>query len=311
MMSRHLRATFSTDYLTLLRKSNTLLLILLHFKYVTLDFMYTVSIQGQPGSFHAVAAQQYFQDEIRLLPCDTFSETFQALATDKSNYALCAIENSLYGSINEVYDLLLNDKFTIIGEVYLRVEQCLIGLPGATVEDIKEVYSHPVALAQCEAFLEKKLPNAKRFEQHDTAGSVVSIRDWNNPNKAAIASAISAEMYAMHIIKRSIETNKENYTRFVILSKEISSDPHANKTSLVLKTDHSPGALYRALGSFAERQLNLSKLQSRPIIGKAWHYMFYLDIEHQSDAVMVEALNELKMKNTEVTLLGTYLAGEH
>jgi prephenate dehydratase len=271
--------------------------------------MQTISIQGQPGSFHAVAAQEFFKTEFELLCCDTFSDTFAALASGEATYALSAIENSLYGSINEVYDLLVKHNFMIVGEVYLRVEQCLIGLPGATIASILEVHSHPVALAQCEKFLDEQLPEAKRFEQHDTAGSVQMVLDWGDPKKAAIASEAAAEMYGLQVLNSGIETNKANYTRFVVLQKDAIMQPEANKTSLLLKTDHTPGALYRALGTFAKRNLNLSKIESRPIIGKAWHYLFYLDIDHQNDALITEAILELAEQQATVTILGSYVAG--
>jgi prephenate dehydratase len=272
--------------------------------------MQIISIQGQPGSFHDVAAQEFFTSDFQLLCCDTFSDTFAALASGAATYALCAIENSLYGSINEVYDLLIKHHFPIVGEVYLRVEQCLIGVPGTTLTSITEVHSHPVALAQCEKFLDEQLPEAKRFEQHDTAGSVRMVRDWGDPKKAAIASAVAADMYGLQVISGGIETNKANYTRFVVLHKNAMLQPNANKTSLLLKTDHTPGALHRALGTFAKRNLNLSKIESRPIIGKAWHYLFYLDIDHQNDTLIAEAIKELADQQAEVTILGSYVAGD-
>lgn len=270
-----------------------------------------IAIQGEEASFHAIAAQQYFGGDVTFVTCETFAETFAALRDGKADYALTAIENSLYGSINEVYDLLLDDHFWICGEVYLRIEQCLIGLPGAKIKDIKEVHSHPVALAQCEAYLDKNLAHAERFEHHDTAGSVADIKKWGVMSKAAIASAGAAKLYGMKILAREIETNTQNYTRFVVLTRDKTINAEANKTSLILSTDHTPGALYNALGAFAKRDLNLSKLQSRPIIGKAWHYIFYADVSASADSqTFQDALAELARQQCDVTVLGSYTAGQ-
>lgn len=270
--------------------------------------MKIISIQGEQASFHDIVANRFFGASARVY-CDTFEETFEALADGRADYALVAIENSLYGSINKVYDLLLKYRdFSIIGESYLRVEQCLIGYPGTQLADIEAVYSHPVALAQCEAFLDTQLPEASRHEASDTAGAVEFIAEQDNPRLAAIASAEAADVYGMEVLVKSIETNKENYTRFVALSKVPYGDD-ANKTSLVVRTSHQPGALYAALGAFANRSINLSKLQSRPIIGKAWHYMFYVDVD-AGISELSEAIEELKSQGCEVTLLGSYSRGE-
>lgn len=266
----------------------------------------TIAIQGDQASFHDIVAHDYFGDSRRVF-CDTFVGTFEALADGRADYALVAIENSLYGSITEVYDLLLKYKFSIVGEAYLRVEQCLIGFPGTKLEEIEAVYSHPVALAQCDRFLETRLPEAARHETHDTAGSVAMIAEFDNPRLAAIASRQAAELYGLDVLEASIETNKENYTRFVVLGKQPVQD--GNKTSLIVTTGHQPGALHDALGVFARRSINLSKLQSRPIIGKAWHYMFHLDVDAAGPDVEL-AINELESQGCEVTVLGSYKSGQ-
>ena len=269
----------------------------------------TIAIQGDQASFHDIATAKLFGDSGRVY-CDTFAGTFRALAEDRADYAVVAIENSLYGSINEVYDLLLKHEFSIVAETYLRIEQCLIGFPGTKLEEIEAVYSHPVALAQCEEFLETVLPEASRNEAHDTAGSVAYIAEQDTPRFAAIASAEAAALYGMDVLKHSIETNKENYTRFVVLSKTRTSvfSGVANKSTLVVTTTHQPGALYDALGVFAKQGINLSKLQSRPIIGKAWHYMFYIDIAAASGA-LTSAKHELEAQGCTVTILGSYKSG--
>jgi prephenate dehydratase len=275
----------------------------------------TIAIQGESASFHDVAARSFFGVDSDRVFCETFDSTFHALQDKEADFAMCAIENSLYGSINEVYDLLTAYQYTIIGEVYLRIEQCLIGLPGASIEDIETVYSHPVALAQCTEFLDKTLVKAKREEHYDTAGSVKLVKDLNNPATAAIAGREAAKLYGLQILADSIETNKENYTRFVCLARSDSADKDsepktvadANKTSLVMTTSDDPGALYRALGCFAERDINISKIQSRPIIGKAWSYMFYVDaLAGIDNPVLQAALHELTTQGCTVDTLGSY-----
>lgn len=269
----------------------------------------TVAIQGDQASFHDIAATQLF-GEGRRVYCDSFASTFQVVGDGKADVALCAIENSLYGSINEVYDLLLVHNLRITGEIFLRIEQCLIGLPGAKTKDIKKVYSHPVALAQCEAYLDTKLAQVEREEYHDTAASVALIKELNDPSIAAIASREAAELHGLTVLAPSIETNKENYTRFVSLGKTEPAGPK-DKTSLVLELGHEPGTLYAFLGVFARRSINLSKLQSRPIVGKAWHYIFYVDIEAGSDQPLFqEALAELESLDCTPTVLGSYAAGD-
>jgi len=268
-----------------------------------------VAIQGEKASFHDVAATQFFGKDIELICCETFHETFAALADGRADHAVCAIENSLYGSIIETYDLLIKNDFVIIGEVYLRIEQCLIGMPGADVASIQEVYSHPVALAQCEEYLDTTLPKAERFEYHDTAASVAKVRDLGDPTIAGIASSAAAKLYDMEVLAHSIETDKQNYTRFIVIDKEHAAPERASKTSLMLVTTHNPGGLYRALGTFAHEMINLSKLESRPIIGNAWEYMFLVDIDAgMQDERTKRALEHLQFQNCKYTILGSYEA---
>lgn len=272
----------------------------------------TVAIQGQEASFHDIAAHNYFGKDIGLVPCDTFAETFQALQAGKADCAVVAIENSLYGSINEVYDLLLKHKFWIVGEVYLRIEQCLVGFPGASIKEIQEVHSQREALAQCEEYLDAALPSASRYENHDTAGSVADIKKWNDPTKAAIASSAAATLHGMEVLAHEIETHKQNYTRFVILNKTRQDNPKANKLSLILRMggDHKPGALHHALGAFAERDISLSLIHSRPVIGRAWHYLFYIDAGcGLADHKLQHALAYLEAHDHKATILGSYVSG--
>ncbi len=270
-----------------------------------------ISIQGQANSFHDIAANKFFNNPT-IISCETFRETINQLCSKKSEYAVVAIENSLYGTINEVYDLILNNDVFIIGEIYLRIEQNLIGIKNVKLDEIKEVHSHPVALAQCEDFLDKVLPKVLRFEHHDTAGSVLDIKKWDDKTKAAIASFEAAEQSDMTVLARSIETNKQNYTRFVVLSRKQNLQVKTNKTSLVVQTlkDNSSGSLLSILSQFANNNINMTALHSRPIIGKAWHYMFYMDIEIDSTSKeYTEIINNLENMGCNLTILGNYNSG--
>lgn len=280
-------------------------------KHDNLDFsMLRVAIQGQAASFHDIAARHFFDDEITTINRDLpFRNVFTSLQDGDADYAVVAIENSLYGSINEVYDLLLEFQPSIVGEVYLQINQCLVGFPGTAIADITQVHSHPIALAQCEDFLDSTLAHAERFEHSDTSGAVADIKKWADASRAAIGSRAAADLHGMSVLATNIETNKQNYTRFVVLSNKKQASENNDKTSLILTmpADTKAGALHRALGAFAERDLNLLMLQSRPIIGKAWHYMFYVDIAAASDDPrFVAALESLAAQKCEVTLLGSY-----
>jgi prephenate dehydratase len=281
--------------------------------YGRMHLMKQIAIQGGEASFHDIAARLYFKEQVSIISCELpFKNVFTALG-NSAEYAVCAIENSLYGSINEVYDLLLSFGFPIVGEVYLPIRQQLIGFPGIKPDEVLEVHSHPVAFAQCEDFLDSTLAHATRHEHSDTALSVRDVKESGNKKRTAIASKEAAELYDMAILKENIETNHENYTRFVVLGKQTASISEDNKTSLVLQTreDTKPGALYEALGVFAERDLNLTLLHSRPVVGKAWHYMFYIDvIGGAHDGSLEGALQELSALGYMVTSLGTYSPGK-
>ncbi len=271
-----------------------------------------IAIQGERASFHNIAAQRLFGTEFELVTCETFEAAFAALAHGRADKIVVALENSLFGSINQTYDLLLRYKFWISSELYLHIKQCLIGLPGVHLSDIHEVHSQLQALAQCEKYLDTHLPLAKRIEQHDTAASVAAIKRWKNPHKAAIASAEAAHLHGLRIIASEIETHKQNYTRFVVLEKKPIKTKAANKTSLVLTTTHKPGALYHAVGVFAAHQMNMTKLQSRPIMDKEGHYMFYLDVSTAAETSEFQSvLLALKKQKCDVTVLGSYKAGKN
>ncbi len=271
--------------------------------------MISVAIQGQAASFHDIAARQFFAEPIQTIDCDTFAATFDQLANGAADYAVVAVENSLYGTINPVYDLLLEHKTWVCGEVYLRIEHCLIGTPSSSLKDITEVHSQIMAIGQCEDWLGQKLPTSKHIEEHDTTASVVMVKEWNDPSKAAIASQQAAELHKMKILAKNIEDHHENFTRFFILSRTQGTHPEANKTSLILQTpgDTKPGSLYRALGTFADRDINMYALHARPMVGKAWHYLFYVDVGIGShEQVFQDVMDELAAQNCTATILGSY-----
>jgi prephenate dehydratase len=269
-----------------------------------------IAIQGDIGSFHDIAANLYFGTKNKLIYCDTFSAVFESIKSNKATFGLCAIENSLYGSINETYDLILKHKFYISGEIYLQISQNLIGIKGTNIDQIEEIYSHSVAISQCSEFLDQNLSNAKRIEYYDTAASVELIKKKNNKALAAIASSYAAELYDMEIIQKNIESNKNNFTRFVVVSKELSELSGSNKTSLVLEALNEPGSLFNVLGVFAKKRINITKIESRPIIGKIWHYYFYIDIDVGSENGQLSViLNELSEMNCKTIVLGSYKSG--
>ncbi len=220
------------------------------------------------------------------------------------------IENSLTGSIHENYDLLLNHTTPIIGEIKLRIAHVLIGLPGATLSNIKSVYSHPQALAQCRTYLQT-LKGVETVPAYDTAGSVKMIRDKGWKDSAAIASMQAARDYGMKVLARGIENNKANYTRFLILGRKPAASAAKWKTSIVFAFKNVPGALFKCLGVFSMRDINLVKIESRPIHGKPWAYMFYLDFEgHANDERSRNALNHLKEITLFIKTLGSYPPGK-
>jgi len=269
------------------------------------------AIQGQEASFHHIAAKQLFGGDVDILPMDTFKECFEAVARGKAEKAVVAIENSLYGSINPVYDSLLKHKLHITGEVYLHIEQCLIGHKDAEIKDIQYVHSQIMALMQSEKYLDDNLPDATRIEEHDTVASVVIVKN-KDKSRAAIASRQAAELHDMKILARGIETNKQNYTRFVVLSREPYAADNAAKTSIVLRTpaDEAPGSLYRALGAFAKKDINLLLLHSRPNHKEAWNYMFYIDLAADANIEPLKsALKQLDAQGCNVNLLGSYPPG--
>ncbi len=269
--------------------------------------MTRVAIQGQLGSFHHIVAKRYFGDDITCLCRETFREVFDAIQSREADYAVCAIENTLYGGIADNYDLLLQYRCPIIGEAVEHIHQNLIALSTTKLNDISEVYSHPVALDQCREWLEANLPHAEVVEYHDTAGAVEHVKSLESPYAAAIAGAAAAQLHALPILEKNIEDEKTNLTRFLVLRSDAAVSANANKASLVLITNHSPGALYHALGVFARYNANLTKLMSRPIRGESFKYQFFVDVECDSETLNL-IIRDLGKLHCDVTVLGHYTA---
>ena len=271
-----------------------------------------VGIQGVKASFHDVASRKYFADvKVESVECSSFPMLFQVLQDQKVDSVVMAIENALAGSILPNYALMERYKFKIVGEVYLKIEMCLLGLPESKLEDIRFVQSHPMALLQCQEFL-NTLTNVKSVEHADTAESAMEIKEKKMLHYAAIASALAAETYGLKILRSNIETHSSNFTRFLILSRETdySRSPLANKSSLRFEAEHRPGSLASILNIFEKHSINMSKIHSLPIIGRPYHYAFHVDLEW-SDAKKYEAaLSELAVKAVSLTNFGEYVAGE-
>ncbi|MDF1863743.1 MAG: prephenate dehydratase, partial [Saprospiraceae bacterium] len=238
-----------------------------------------VAIQGYSGAFHEIAAHLFFKEEgIAIAPANTFNEVVEMVEKGEADTALMAIENTLAGSIMPNFNLLNDSKLKIVGEVYLRIKQNLMVLPGQKVEDLKEVHSHYMAIAQCRGFF-MNYPHIHLVETTDTALSAKIVRDENLQDVGAIASTLAADLYGLEIIGSSIETNKLNYTRFLVLRREetVEEIESANKVSLCFSIEHEVGSLHKVLALMSAYDLNLTKIQSTPIIGKQWEYMFFVD----------------------------------
>jgi len=264
-----------------------------------------VAFQGEPGAYSQEAALRFFGEKADTLPCETLEDVFQAVEQSKASFGIVPVENSLEGSISKTYDLLLDSTLKVCGELKLRVSHCLIANPGATLDSIKKVYSHPQALGQCQAFL--KHLNSEIIPTYDTAGSVKMIKEKRILDGAAVASVRAAEIYNMQVITCGIEDNANNFTRFFVLAKHDSPPTGNDKTSLVFSVKHRPGALFAFLQELAERGINLTKIESRPTRQKPWEYNFYLDFEgHREDECPREALLKLEDYALFVKVLGSY-----
>ncbi len=273
-----------------------------------------VAFQGELGAFSTDAARQLLGEAIQLVPCETFDLMFAAVEAKDADYCLAPLENSLFGSVYQNYDLLLKHDFQIVGETTLRIVHNLIVGQETKLEDVRLVYSHPVALGQCRNFLHVN-PNIKPVVAYDTAGSVKMIMESREAGAAAIASASAAEVYGAKVVVPGIEDDPQNFTRFSLLARAEAAAAHpppeieSAKTSIVFALENKTGSLYRAMAVFALRDLDLTKIESRPLIGRPWEYSFYLDFTgHTAETRVQNALAHLAEFAANVKVLGCYKA---
>jgi len=268
-----------------------------------------VAFQGEPGAYSQEAIFQHFGPRVETLACPSFEDIFIAVETGRAGYGLLPVENSQAGSITQAYDLLLEHDLRAIGEVKLRVRHCLLAPAGTTLADVRRVRSHPQALAQCERYLRNH--GWQALPAYDTAGAARELAADPEPGMAAIASALAGQTYGLEVLDAGIEDSPDNTTRFFVLGREEPPPGKHNKTSIVFATLHQPGALHRALGEFASRGINLTKIESRPRRNRPWHYVFYVDLEgHWQDASVHRALSSLLARTAFIKLLGSYPAAE-
>ncbi len=272
------------------------------------------AFQGERGAFSEEAARRLLGAGVRVLPCQRFEEVFQRLERKDATAAVIPIENTLAGSVHENYDNLLKYDFPIVAETNVRIVHNLIAPPGVPFRKIRRVYSHPVALNQCLDFFARN-PQIERHTYYDTAGSVKMVTEEKLPDAAGIGSALAAEIYGGRILKRSLEDDRQNFTRFFLLrrrgwkARRPPAAPKGWKTTLVFTTRNVPGTLFRALSAFALRDLNLNKIESRPLRGKPWEYLFYLDfMGHVDDERSRNALGHLRELADLLRVLGCYPA---
>ena len=267
----------------------------------------SVAIQGEAGSFSHAAALETYGPTLRLVPCATFVDLFRSVETGHATSGLVPIENTLAGSVHENYDLLSAHTLHVVAEAELRIRHCLIASPNTTRADVRRVASHPVALAQCRRFFTTH-PDLVAVPAYDTAGSVRDLMAGRVEAQAAIASRLAAELYGATVLEEGLEDNAENYTRFLVVTREPAGRARgaASKTSLMFTLGNGPGTLHRALGVFAERGLNLTKIESRPLPGRPWEYLFYADVVDTAVSRIDEAIDVLRGLASGVRILGTY-----
>lgn len=269
-----------------------------------------ISIQGEKGSFHEEAARIFFgYKDVEIVPCSTFDATLLAVKEGRADKAVMAVENARAGSFLYNYTLIRESGMKIMGELNLRIRQNLMALPGQTIDQIKEIRSHPIALDQCMNFL-NHLKHVTLVEGEDTAGSAREIKENDLKGVAAIGPAIAADIYGLEILEAGIETYKKNYTRFLVLGDEKDANTDGDKISICFSTGHMPGSLATVLVRLAELDINLSKIQSVPRLNGDWEYMFYVDLELKPDHDMELIRNILENYTTNLEMLGIYNKGE-
>lgn len=277
--------------------------------------MKRIAIQGEIGSFHDVASHCYFErEDIELICCNTFEEVFEEMKKDSNTIAMVAIENTIAGSLLHNYELLRDSGMQIVGEHKLRISHSIMCLPDEDWDDIKEVNSHPVALMQCRDFL-KKHAGLKVVETDDTAGAARDISKKVLKGHAAICSKSAAPLYGMKVLEEGIETNKHNFTRFLVLAdpwmaEELSVPSQSNKASIVFSLPHNEGSLSQVLSIFSFYNINLTKIQSLPIIGREWEYMFYIDVMYNDYTRYRQSIDAVRPLTKQLKILGEYKEGK-
>ncbi|HNX88094.1 MAG TPA: prephenate dehydratase [Paludibacteraceae bacterium] len=274
-----------------------------------------IAIQGVSGAFHEIAARGYFEDEdVEIVCCATFKDVFKAIDDDESLLGIIAIENTIAGSLLQNHNLLRESGCLIIGEYKLRISHQLAALPGQEMDDIHEVYSHPIALMQCEDFLDAH-KNLRAVESDDTALSAKEIAENKISGRAAICSRLAAELYGLEIIAEGIETNKRNFTRFLIIAKpdlayKMNRQIALNKSTLVFTLPHEEGSLSKVLSILSFYHMNLTKIQSLPILGREWEYQFYINLTFDDYERYRQSLDAIKPLTKEFQILGEYREGK-
>lgn len=274
-----------------------------------------VAIQGIAGAYHDIAARSFFEGEdIEIIGCHSFKEVFATLRKDNNTLGIIAIENTIAGSLLQNHNLLRESDTSIIGEYKLRISHNLAAMPGQKLEDIREVHSHPIALMQCEDFLAEH-PDWKVVESEDTAWSAKDIQEGKIMGRAAICSSLATEVYNLDVLSPGIETNKRNFTRFLILSdrwnaEQYNTPSEINKASIVLTTQHTSGALAQVLSVLSYFQNNLSKIQSMPIMGHEWEYLFYIDLTFEDYMKYKQSLDAIRPLTKNLKILGEYKQGK-
>lgn len=276
--------------------------------------MKKVAIQGGLGAYHGIAAENFFEEEVELIPCVTFRDIFDELEKDPTVIGIMAIENTIAGSLLPNYELLRTHNMPIAGEYKQRISHCLVALPETKQEDIKEVWSHPIALMQCVEYLDS-MPAVKIIEHIDTALAARDIAEGNLRGVAAICSKKAAEIYGLEILAQGIETNKHNFTRFLVIAQpwivdELQKGQIKNKASLVFTTPHSEGSLSHVLSVLSFYDINLTKIQSLPIIGREWEYQFYVDVKYTDESRFYQSLHAIKPLTSDLQILGEYIDGK-
>jgi len=266
-----------------------------------------VAFQGVHGAYSEQAIRVFFGTEVETVPQESFRDIFEALRQNLVHYGMLPVENALAGTVAQSYELLMQYNYRVQGEVILPIHHYLLAPRGTSLADIKIVKSHPQALAQCEAYLRRR--GWQSVISYDTAGAAQALAQEPEAHTATIASALSAELYGLEILERNIEDDPDNSTRFFVLASEDAPRRDPSKTSLIFATRHLPGSLYRCLGAFAERGINLTKLESRTMRGSPWQYLFYVDFEgHWSEPHVESALVEILRQAAFVKMLGSYPA---